>query len=121
MFENSQDFNHNVLYPAAEAYNNNVPESVRDRIDAFTTNLAEPMIFANNILQLRPEAAATTLGRFAMNSTLGIGGLFDLAATEGMAHQTGELWPDDVRLGLSRQRVRDAAVPRSDERSRCDR
>lgn len=90
MFENSQDFNHNVLYPVAEAYNNNVPESVRDRIDAFTTNLAEPMIFANNILQLRPEAAATTLGRFAMNSTLGIGGLFDLAASEGMAHQTGD-------------------------------
>ncbi len=90
MFENSQGFNHNVLYPVAEAYINNVPESVRDRIDAFTTNLAEPMTFANNVLQLRPEAAATTFGRFAVNSTLGVGGLFDIAAPQGMAHQSGD-------------------------------
>ncbi len=90
MFENSQDFNHNVLYPTAAAYNNNVPESVRDRIDAFTTNLSEPMVFANDVLQLRPEAAATTLGRFALNSTLGVGGLFDVAAPQGVAHQSGD-------------------------------
>ncbi len=90
MFDNSQDFNHNVLYPAAAAYNNNVPESVRDRVDAFTTNLAEPMVFANDVLQLRPEAAGTTLGRFVLNSTLGIGGLFDVAAPQGMAHQSGD-------------------------------
>ncbi|HML27740.1 MAG TPA: VacJ family lipoprotein [Hyphomicrobium sp.] len=90
MFESSQDFNHNVLYPAAHTYNNNVPESVRDRIDAFTTNLSEPMTFANNVLQLRPEAAATTLGRFALNSTFGLGGLFDVAAEQGMKHQSGD-------------------------------
>lgn len=90
MFDNSQGFNHDVLYPAAAAYNSNVPESVRDRIDAFTTNLAEPMTFANNVLQLRPEAAATTLGRFALNSTFGLGGLFDVAAEQGMAHQSGD-------------------------------
>lgn len=90
VFESNQDFNHNVLYPAAKAYNENVPESVRDRVDAFTTNLAEPMVFANNVLQLRPGAAATTLGRFALNSTIGLGGLFDVAATQGMAHQSGD-------------------------------
>ncbi|MBS0253301.1 MAG: VacJ family lipoprotein [Proteobacteria bacterium] len=90
MFDDSQDFNHKVLYPAAAAYNSNVPESVRDRIDAFTTNLSEPMVFANNVLQLRPEAAATTLGRFALNSTLGLGGLFDVAAEQGMTHQSGD-------------------------------
>lgn len=90
MFDDSQDFNHKVLYPAAEAYNSNVPESVRDRIDSFTTNLSEPMTFANNVLQLRPEAAVTTLGRFALNSTLGLGGLFDVAADQGMAHQSGD-------------------------------
>jgi phospholipid-binding lipoprotein MlaA len=90
MFDNSQGFNHKVLYPAAEAYNSNVPEGVRDRVDAFTTNLAEPMTFANNVLQLRPGAAVTTLGRFALNSTLGLGGLFDVAATQGMAHQSGD-------------------------------
>ncbi|MFT3731981.1 MAG: VacJ family lipoprotein [Hyphomicrobium sp.] len=90
VFDNNQQFNHDFLYPAAESYNNNVPENVRDRIDAFTTNLAEPMTFANNILQLRLQAAATTFGRFALNSTLGLGGLFDVAATQGMAHQSGD-------------------------------
>jgi phospholipid-binding lipoprotein MlaA len=90
MFDNSQGFNHDVLYPAAAAYNNNIPEGVRDRIDAFTTNLSEPMTFANNVLQLRPEAAGTTFGRFVLNSTLGVGGLFDVAATQGMAHQSGD-------------------------------
>jgi phospholipid-binding lipoprotein MlaA len=90
VFDNNQQFNHDVLYPVAKSYNENVPESVRDRIDAFTTNLAEPMIFANNVLQLRPQAAATTLGRFALNSTLGLGGLFDVAETQGMSHQSGD-------------------------------
>ncbi|MBS0231969.1 MAG: VacJ family lipoprotein [Proteobacteria bacterium] len=90
MFDNSQGFNHDVLYPAAEAYNNNVPEGVRDRIEAFSTNLSEPVVFANDILQLRLQAAATTVGRFALNSTLGLGGLFDVAATQGMAHQSGD-------------------------------
>lgn len=90
VFESNQSFNHSVLYPVAKAYNENVPEEVRDRIDAFTTNLSEPMVFANNVLQLRPQAAATTLGRFAINSTLGLGGLFDVAATQGLAHQSGD-------------------------------
>jgi len=90
VFDGNQDFNHSVLYPAAKAYNENVPEEVRDRIDAFTTNLNEPMVFANDVLQLRPGAAATTLGRFALNSTLGLGGLFDVAATQGMNKQSGD-------------------------------
>lgn len=90
VFDNNQQFNHDVLYPVAKSYNENVPESVRDRIGAFTTNLAEPMVFANNVLQLRPQAAATTLGRFALNSTLGLGGLFDVAETQGMSHQSGD-------------------------------
>ncbi len=53
VFDSNQNFNHYVLYPAAKSYNENVPEDVRDRVDAFTTNLSEPMVFANNILQLR--------------------------------------------------------------------
>ncbi|MET1047025.1 MAG: VacJ family lipoprotein [Hyphomicrobium sp.] len=90
VFENNQQFNHDVLYPAAQSYNENVPEGVRDRIDAFTTNLSEPMVFANNVLQLRLQSAATTFGRFAVNSTVGLGGLFDVAATEGMTKQSGD-------------------------------
>jgi phospholipid-binding lipoprotein MlaA len=90
VFESNQQINHSVIYPLAKAYNENIPEDVRDRIDAFTTNLGEPVVFANNVLQLRFAAAATTLGRFALNSTLGVGGLFDVAASQDMPHQSGD-------------------------------
>lgn len=90
VFENNQKFNHAILYPVAKAYNENVPQAVRDRVEAFSTNLSEPIVFANDVLQLRPQAAATTFGRFAFNSTLGVGGLFDIAATQGLNHQSGD-------------------------------
>lgn len=90
VFDNNQQFNHAVVYPLAEAYRDTVPEPVRDSIDAFTANLNEPLVFANNILQLRFGAATTTLGRFMLNSTFGLGGLIDVASSEGLARQTGD-------------------------------
>jgi phospholipid-binding lipoprotein MlaA len=90
VFASNQQFNTEVVYPIAKAYREGVPEGVRDRVDAFTTNLTEPMVLANNVLQLRFDAAATTLARFITNSTVGLGGLFDVAATVGQKHQTGD-------------------------------
>jgi phospholipid-binding lipoprotein MlaA len=90
VFERNQQLNHAVIYPAAKTYRDTVPEPARDSIDAFTANLSEPFVFANNILQLRFPAATTTLGRFLMNSTVGIGGLIDVASTEDLARQTGD-------------------------------
>jgi len=89
VFEGNQEINHAIIYPIAKAYNE-IPEDVRDRISAFTTNLGEPVVFANDVLQLRLQAAGTTLGRFVLNSTVGIGGLFDVAATQQLAHQSGD-------------------------------
>lgn len=90
VFENNQEFNTNYLFPIAKAYTDSVPEDVRDRVDAFSVNLSEPMVFANNILQLRFQAAATTFGRFVLNSTFGIAGLFDVAVDQNLAHQSGD-------------------------------
>jgi phospholipid-binding lipoprotein MlaA len=90
VFESNQQFNHTVVYPAAKTYRDTVPEPVRDSISAFTGNLNEPFVFANNVLQLRFPAAATTLRRFFVNTTVGIGGLIDVASTEGLARQTGD-------------------------------
>jgi phospholipid-binding lipoprotein MlaA len=92
IFEGNQALNHAVVYPLAKAYRDGVPEEVRDRIDAFTTNLSEPMVLANNVLQLRFDAAATTFTRFVTNSTIGLGGLFDVAATSfDQKRQSGDL------------------------------
>jgi phospholipid-binding lipoprotein MlaA len=90
VFDSNQQFNHAVIYPLAKTYHDTVPEPVRDSIDAFTVNLNEPFVFANNILQLRLAAATTTFGRFMLNSTFGIGGLIDVASTQGLARQTGD-------------------------------
>ncbi len=90
VFEQNEKFNHAVLYPVAKAYNENIPQPVRDRVDAFTVNLGEPTVFANDVLQLRFKSAATTLGRFTLNSTVGIGGFFDVAASQGLAKQSGD-------------------------------
>ena len=91
VFEANLAFNHAVVYPMAKAYREGLPEQARDRIEAFTTNLSEPMVFANNVLQLRFDASATTLARFITNSTVGLGGLFDVAGTVGQRHQSGDL------------------------------
>jgi phospholipid-binding lipoprotein MlaA len=91
VFDRNQQINHTVIYPVAKTYRDTVPEPVRDSIDAFAGNLNEPLVFANNILQLRFAAATTTVGRFVVNSTIGIGGLIDVASKEGLARQTGDI------------------------------
>jgi phospholipid-binding lipoprotein MlaA len=89
-YERNQRFNQAVVYPAAKAYINNVPEPVRNSVENFTQNLSEPMTFANDILQLRVGAAVTTLGRFTLNSTIGVGGLFDVASKHELPEQSGD-------------------------------
>lgn len=90
VFASNQAFNGAVVYPLANAYRSGVPEEVRDRIEAFTANLSEPMVLANTLLQLRLDAAATTLARFVTNSTVGGLGLFDVATDLGQTRQTGD-------------------------------
>jgi ABC-type transporter lipoprotein component MlaA len=54
------------------------------------SNLKEPRIFVNNVLQLRFEAAAHTATRFVINSTVGLGGLLDVATREGIPQESGD-------------------------------
>ncbi|MGZ5916804.1 MAG: MlaA family lipoprotein [Methyloceanibacter sp.] len=99
-FERNQHFNHAVVYPVANAYHNSVPEPVRNSVEAFASNLSEPMVFANDVVQLRLGAAATTLGRFAVNSTFGVAGLFDVATRQNLPHQSGDLGQTLYVLGM---------------------
>jgi phospholipid-binding lipoprotein MlaA len=90
VFEFNQRFNRTAIYPVAKAYRETVPEPVRDSIESFASNLGEPLVFANDLLQLRFDAAATTVGRFVINSTAGIGGLFDVATRQNLLRQSGD-------------------------------
>ena len=65
------------LKPAARGYNYVFPEELRIRVRNFFINLLFPVRFVNSILQGNFNGAAVELSRFVVNSTLGLGGLFD--------------------------------------------
>ncbi|MET0366187.1 MAG: VacJ family lipoprotein [Sphingobium sp.] len=70
-----------VIGPVAHAYERTVPKPARNGLRNFFRNLHEPVVFVNFLLQLKPGKAAETLGRFAINSTVGAAGLIDVAKT----------------------------------------
>ena len=68
-----------VLRPVALAYRHIVPRPARDGLRNLLSNIGEPFVFANDLFQLKIGRAIKTLGRFVINSTLGVVGLFDTA------------------------------------------
>jgi phospholipid-binding lipoprotein MlaA len=79
-----------ALKPIAQGYVFVVPEGGRNSIRHFLDNLGEPVVFANNLLQGEFKRAHDTFARFLMNSTFGIGGVFDLATRGGLEKQSGD-------------------------------
>ena len=73
-----------LFEPLARTYRYVTPEEARDAIGRAFDNLSSPIIFANDLLQLRFHRAATTFSRFFINSTVGVLGLFDVAAELGL-------------------------------------
>ena len=72
-----------VLEPVARAYRFVAPQPVRRSVGNFLSNLRSPVVFANDLLQGERDRAGITLGRFMINSTLGVFGLFDAASGFG--------------------------------------
>ena len=69
-----------IARPLATAYTHVVPRFARTGVSNFFSNIRSPVTILNQLLQGRPDDAWDTLGRFLMNSTVGIGGLFDPAS-----------------------------------------
>lgn len=65
--------------PVAHTYEKGVPEPIRDGVHNALNNLSEPVNFINFMLQLKPGKALQALARFAINSTVGVAGVFDIA------------------------------------------
>jgi phospholipid-binding lipoprotein MlaA len=68
-----------VLKPVAKGYNAVLPDPIRAGIANMFDNLDVTRRLVNNFLQLRFDGAARELARFAINSTVGVAGLFDVA------------------------------------------
>lgn len=77
-----------IAKPAAKFYRSAVPEPARDGVHNALTNLNSPVVLANDVLQGEGENAGNTLGRFLVNSTLGLGGLIDVGTKLGMPGHT---------------------------------
>lgn len=78
-FQAVQAIDKAVVAPVAGGYEKVVPEPVRNGLRNFLINLAEPVVFLNFLLQFKPGKAMETLGRFGINSTIGLAGFFDVA------------------------------------------
>lgn len=88
MFGISMTLDKAVYRPLAMGYEQIVPKPVRSGLHNFFRNLSEPIVFLNDLLQLKLLRAARTLGRFVINSTVGLAGLIDVATSRnvGLPH-----------------------------------
>lgn len=73
-----------VVGPTARGYGTIVPEPMRIGVDNFASNLSQPSYVLNNLLQARIGQATQNVVRFLVNSTIGIGGIFDPATAIGV-------------------------------------
>lgn len=72
-----------ILRPAAEAYRYIVPETVRTHTHNVLSNLGNPVQLINDVLEAKPRRAGDTLMRLLVNTTIGVGGVFDVATDWG--------------------------------------
>lgn len=82
-FEVNQVLDELLLRPVAVVYRAILPDFAQDGVRNFMNNLNSPVIFANDLFQGEGDRAGTTLLRFGINSTIGIGGLIDVAKELG--------------------------------------
>lgn len=68
-----------VIKPVAKGYKKVTNKFVRNRVSGIFNNLEEPVYALNNVLQGQFKNGGKSVGRFLVNSTLGLGGMFDVA------------------------------------------
>ena len=82
------DFNVGVdrmlLRPASNLYGQGIPKPVRNGINNFSSNLALPSSIVNDVLQAKFDDALHNTVRFIVNTTIGLGGVFDPALASGV-------------------------------------
>jgi len=79
-----------LIRPMAELYRVMIPPPLRDRIASVLKNMSEPVIMANNLFQGEFTNAGTSLSRLVVNSTLGGGGMFEVASSFGLTPKSGD-------------------------------
>jgi phospholipid-binding lipoprotein MlaA len=91
---------HSIARPVTEGYRAVVPEPARDGLHNMLNNLHSPVILANDVLQGDSHKAVRTLGRIVINSTIGIGGLIDVAARIGIPYHDNDFGITMGQVGI---------------------
>ena len=78
------------LAPVARAYRFAVPGAVRRPVHNLLQNMTSPVLFINDVVQTKPRRAGDTFMRFVINTTAGVGGLFDVAAGLGYPYHDND-------------------------------
>lgn len=91
MYNFNYRFDKYIYLPIVSGYEFIMPDFFEDRVTNFFKNIGEFKNFTNSILQFKGGSAVKTLGRFIVNTTIGIGGLFDPATPIGIPRQNEDL------------------------------
>ena len=94
-------FDDYVMLPIVDVYQFITPDIIETGVSNVFSNLNEITTFVNAILQGKFNVAGQTLGRFTLNSTLGIAGLFDVATAADIAKQNEDFGQTLGHWGLA--------------------
>jgi phospholipid-binding lipoprotein MlaA len=84
LFRLNDYFDQLIVRPVASGYILFIPRIARQGIGNFFSNIDDINVFVNDLLQLKLDAAMNDSGRFLVNSTLGLGGVLDIASGFGL-------------------------------------
>jgi phospholipid-binding lipoprotein MlaA len=90
VFALNESLDKHFARPLAVFYTRAIPEPARNGLHNFLTNLGVPVVFANDVMQGEAHRALDSFGRFAVNSTIGIGGLIDVAQKTGIPEHSAD-------------------------------
>lgn len=88
VFKFNYQFDKYVLKPVAKGYRAITNRFVRERVSTAISNLDEPLNAGNYLLQARPLDSLKSVARFALNTTMGLAGTFDVAEGWGLKKQS---------------------------------
>jgi phospholipid-binding lipoprotein MlaA len=86
-FDINRRLDRHAALPAATFYSSTVPKPIRGSVHNVLSNLSGPVTVVNDVLEAEFENAGIAAGRFLINSTLGVAGIFDVASDWGMGRR----------------------------------
>jgi phospholipid-binding lipoprotein MlaA len=99
-FDLNQRLDRHAALPAASFYKSAVPNGIRGGIHNVLSNLSGPVTVVNDLLQVEFENAGIAAGRFVVNTTLGVAGIFDVASDWGMPGRNRDFGETLGTLGI---------------------